>query len=471
MGIENGTVPENQAEGVNNKSNNKFVAKIMSVVRLALAHSGDILKLTGAVIGVLGTILVANYESKMSALTLISEREQAESQLRSSMFSHLISYVAGPTKNNEEIDSHRERVLVELLALNFHEHFEFKPLMLHADKRLSQACNHDHDNIEIEKQAIHDRKSLRSIARRVGDRQVAALLKEKISEPVTLVVTFGDQEKKEKLSKKDFGDEALFKKLLYNDILDDIYTFERSLADQGLLEKKMLDTTDFNKSEIETTINVWQEKKEKLGEKDFGDESLFKKLLYNDILNDNIYTFERSLADQGLLKEKMLDTTDFNKSEIETTIKAWQIRTKSDITQLPDQLTVPLKPEQYVNLIDPDESRNFFFMKSSSPVLGVMVSEVDWENETVEVAFTLSSTADNASEFVSQSFTLTWYDFPLTDNTILPNGKRFALMLSDLDGNESDGTVELKVVWFPKDYFTARERPINHKEFRDTLGI
>ena len=88
-------------------------------------------------------IYVAGYESKMSSITLINQREQAESELRSNMFRHLITPVSGPHIDSNEIDPHRECVLVKLLALNFHENFELKPLMIHVDKRLAEMCEND----------------------------------------------------------------------------------------------------------------------------------------------------------------------------------------------------------------------------------------------------------------------------------------------------------------------------------------
>ena len=152
-------------------------------------NSDPILRLTGTLAIVIGTWIAHSYESKLSSLTLISEREQAQSQLRTNMFSNLITPFSGPSRE-KEIDPHRERVLVELLALNFHEDFEFKPLMLHVDKRLSKACNPNHDcekngeKIISKEQAKEDRASLRSIARRITNKQIKTLIKEGLPYPI-----------------------------------------------------------------------------------------------------------------------------------------------------------------------------------------------------------------------------------------------------------------------------------------------
>jgi hypothetical protein len=66
------------------------------------------------------------------------------------------------------VDLERERLLVELLTLNFHEHFESKPLLLHVEKRIrSELSGQDRER------AL---SSLVSIVRRVSDRQIATLM-------------------------------------------------------------------------------------------------------------------------------------------------------------------------------------------------------------------------------------------------------------------------------------------------------
>jgi hypothetical protein len=65
------------------------------------------------------------------------------------------------------VDLEREQLLVELLTLNFHEHFESKPL-LHVEKRIrSELSGQDRER------AL---SSLVSIVRRVSDRQIATLM-------------------------------------------------------------------------------------------------------------------------------------------------------------------------------------------------------------------------------------------------------------------------------------------------------
>ena len=111
-----------------------------------------------------------NSQRQIAGTTLLSEREKAESELRASMFNSLINPFVG-SQGGERISPDREQLLVELLALNFHEHFELKPLFERVDQRLA-------------KEGILDaRHALRSVADRIIDRQIATLRKEGGGDP------------------------------------------------------------------------------------------------------------------------------------------------------------------------------------------------------------------------------------------------------------------------------------------------
>lgn len=281
-------------------------------------------------IGALSAALIAqSYQSKMTALTMLSEREQAESNLRATMFSNLITPVAGPQKDRE-ISPKREKLLVELLALNFHENFELKPLMEFVYKKLPP----------------DEKKSLRSVARRITTRQIASLLKE------------GDEKNRTDIQQLTFIE----------------------------LPQKPPRT----KPEIEA-----------------------------DNVNKQYLTY---LSSSG--------------------------------TGAPLGL----------------------YLKKESPdgnwLLDIHVSEPDPENENIGVDILVQSKSES-SHSMKITFTLTPFDFPLTDNTLLADGNRFAMILDKIDINENTKlkTVMLRLIWFPKNYFTPRERPINYSEFRKKLGI
>jgi len=260
-----------------------------TILKLFFNNADPILKLAGSLAIVSGALLVHSYESKLSAVTLISEREQAQSQLRASMFSNLITPISGPSKE-KEIESHRERVLVELLALNFHEDFEFKPLMLHVDKRLSKRCNPNHDCEEIiteeqAKQAKEDRTSLRSIARRITSKQIKTLIKEKLPYPIETLNFEGPIVKI-----KDFTDIKLIDKLIKKNIVVEknvdskdclFFYYEANRELTNILRRK-----DFTEAEIDSVLDKFQESFIRqdpimVKKKDFTDKELIKKLIKN----------------------------------------------------------------------------------------------------------------------------------------------------------------------------------------------
>ena len=127
-------------------------------------------------LGAIVAAWLANYfEQNRANLTLINQREQAESSLRATMFGQLISPIAGPGDAGKEIDPLRYAVLAQLLTLNFHEHFELRPLLQDADDRL--ASYHGTISADAVRQA---RFSLRNAAHRVIQRQMATLWEDDI---------------------------------------------------------------------------------------------------------------------------------------------------------------------------------------------------------------------------------------------------------------------------------------------------
>jgi len=66
-------------------------------------------------------------------------------------------------------------------------------------------------------------------------------------------------------------------------------------------------------------------------------------------------------------------------------------------------------------------------------------------------------------------FSLTWFDLPFMDNTLLADGTRFSVIIDQVKEDAQEAV--LKLIWFPKDYFSPRERPTNYSELRRTLGL
>lgn len=130
-----------------------------------------VMKLTVPLGAILAAWLANHFEQNRSNLQLINQREQAESSLRATMFGQLIGPVAGPRAAGEDIDPIRYAVLAELLTLNFHEHFELKPLLQDADDRLAA-----YSGTTLSPAAIQEaRSNLHQAAHRVIQRQIAQL--------------------------------------------------------------------------------------------------------------------------------------------------------------------------------------------------------------------------------------------------------------------------------------------------------
>jgi len=118
------------------------------------------LPIVTAIVALAGTYLTTRINEENNLRDTINQREQAESALRTSMFRELVNPVVGNTGAMVE-EPQRLALLAELLALNFHEHFELGPLLIYVD--------------ELPGQATRERNRLRSIGRRVISRQLAVL--------------------------------------------------------------------------------------------------------------------------------------------------------------------------------------------------------------------------------------------------------------------------------------------------------
>ena len=95
-------------------------------------------------------------------------------------------------------------------------------------------------------------------------------------------------------------------------------------------------------------------------------------------------------------------------------------------------------------------------LDSVQTTLVVDVVDVDREAKELRLDVTIrshSGTGDPVSKNVS--FSVGFYDFPMIDNTRLPNGQRFGITMS----NFSEMGAELTVVLFPGAYASLKEKP------------
>lgn len=164
--------PENEPNSVQKAGRDPAMARKDSLHGPKLTEILDVLaKLIGASAVVFVAVIGHHYQSSMTATTLLVQREQADSTLRASMLRDLIGPFVEFGKENLSVE--REQLLVELMAVNFHENFQLKPLLMHVDHRLVQEKNGKVD----QSQQDDPRESLRSIARRVTQRQLSTIMK------------------------------------------------------------------------------------------------------------------------------------------------------------------------------------------------------------------------------------------------------------------------------------------------------
>jgi hypothetical protein len=126
----------------------------------------------------------------------------------------------------------------------------------------------------------------------------------------------------------------------------------------------------------------------------------------------------------------------------------------------------------------------FFALPSGQGLLSVAVNALDFERETFRVALrhvsaaelepqlppTASPNAEGVSlESRAMEFTTTWYDFPMTDSTLMKSGLRYAFFVDRVCPKEQ--VVRLGVLWFPENFVPAFERPISSKEIMERLNL
>jgi len=145
----------------------------------AKGHLLDWLDATAKLVGasaILGVAILANtLQSRVTGISIQSQREQAESQLRANMFNSLISPIVGSQKDGKPVPAEREVLLAELLALNFNENFELKPLMEDAGERLIAEA----PPARVGQSPTSDvRDALWSIARRIAESQKSSIARE-----------------------------------------------------------------------------------------------------------------------------------------------------------------------------------------------------------------------------------------------------------------------------------------------------
>ena len=351
-------------------------------------YAGMFLKIVAALAIIFATWIGNNFQRKMTAAKLFSEREQAESDLRAGMFNSLLASLVRP---QDQTDIRREQLLTELLALNFDEHFELKPLLEYVDEELSLS------KTLTNSEKVHARGSLRSVARRVIDRQLSLLLREE-APPVVSVQVF-----------KALSEEQ--RDITYNTVR---VGFEEQIT--------MLSPSRRYRISIVPKNPDWEN----------------------------------------------------NTVDIELTV---------------DQIRKPFSDQQ--------DALTVSYYDSAALKFVTMANRPDDPEVTYEITDKKGQEANPDRH--PRNFTLTSFDFPFTDNTLLGDGNRFALTLykveryddeeietspparsQETDSSDEKGRadriadysfMQLEMIWFPPHYYLPRERPINQTEYLHLVGV
>jgi hypothetical protein len=305
-------------------------------------------KLVGASAVLVVALFANSMQSKWTGISIQSQREQAESQLRAGMFGSLISPIGGG-QSDKPMPADREMLLAELLALNFNENFEMKPLMEDALKRIVE------EKGKKTKDGEDTREPLWTIARRISERQKASIGRE--------------------------------------------WSASEANRPSGL-------------PPLASVFRPW-----------------------------------KSDADSGtpgcaFYSVNLNQETELKGEPITATVDCQVAGTFGDI----------------IDLKSPD----------GIYTLRMVAVHPNWEDQKITVSAQpfLSMQKTPRSTDTQYKFELSWLDLPLTDNTVLSDGNRFAIYLRTF----YSGTVSVTVMWFPKGYFTPRERPLNYSEVQQLWG-
>lgn len=311
-----------------------------------------IAKLVGAFAVVAVAVFANSLQTRVTGISIQSQREQAESQLRASMFTSLISPIVGTQRDGQAVPADREQLLAELLALNFYENFELKPLLQDASRRLLDEAEAKRTTVP---QGSDVREPLWSIARRIAERQKASISWEWAA-------------------------------------------YKANQQNNARLPALLL--------------------------------SPWRTSAQSNALGCEVYFLTLDPSPR-----------------------------RPDIIKAGSTCQVIAAFKETVELPSPD----------GNYTLRMVVTEPDWKNQTVKIsAQPFLSGQEIKPTDPTYSFTLTWFDLPLTDNTLLPDGNRFAAYLRTFYPELQK--VVVAVMWFPNGYFTPRERPLNFNEVQELLG-
>jgi hypothetical protein len=344
-------------------------------------------KLAAPAAVIAAAILAQNFQTASNVSQLLQQREESDTKIRAEMFKAITDRLFG--EKGGSLPPEQKAVFSELLALNFHEHIEIKPLMLEIDAALAAALHSEKLGLKQKSAVKARREELWSVARRVRARQIAMLVADAVDADAS--------------------------------------------SSSGLLQSARTAAAGF-------------------------------------------------VSWIGLAQAASAPRPHLERGRVEFLG-----------VRFPADRRLPVESSGIGCDVRAGEGQNGFAgepMWVTSPgggsAIALIVEKAEWNAERFNLRVKLDSGQNIApsaeDQLISPAITgqsavlfkTTWFDFPLTDNTLLASGDRFAVFIDEVCKPTTDPglkAVRLGVLWFPKDYFPPRERPTNYHQSREELGL
>ncbi len=384
-----------------------------------------------AAVGITGFYL----QRSSTESNLLNQREQAETAVRAEMFKTVAEKVV---KAKSEITASEKAVFAEILALNFHQHIELKPLLLDIERQLIRECARQQD--DLSKAAAQDAR-MRKTTSAPNPPAPAAVPAPCDTTDLTELRSAATRVKSRQLQ-----------------IIADAFsgsTREAHKNGPGIVDAVPA-TVQYIALQEDGARPVGNAPTVSSGcaapEHEGG---------INACVHDQL-TF--ALPDRRSTLSISVRSVDFERARASLSV-GYRKQCAGDAA-CPATATVPVTSVGAAGPVLPPPS-------GSLGQCGAFVSDADLElaEKTGKpvVASKAPAPATAGDIRALNDFEITWYDFPLTDNSLLYNKTRYAVVIDRVCPAEK--VIRLGLVWFPQDFAPAYERPITHSELMSRLGL
>ena len=404
-----------------------------------LGHLADFISKIGGVAIAIAVGVTGDSLQKSSARSqLLNQREQAETSVRAEMFKTIAEKVV---KAKTDVTPSEKAVFAEVLALNFHQHIELKPLLLDIERQLIRECA---ERTEQASKALAAGAKGGSAAAKTAAAPVPAVaVSPTPCDPTDLneLRSAATRVKSRQLQiiADAFSGATVAGKKNGSGIVDAVPATVQyiSLQEDGARPVANAPTVQSGCAAPQNEGGI------------------------NACVQDQL-TF--ALPDRKSTLSIAVRGVDFERARAALSV-GYRKQCVGDI-ECQSAPTPAAAPVTAAAAVSPP-------LPGSMGQCGVYVSDEDIDR--AEKTGTLiptgrPSTSATPSDIRALSdYEVTWYDFPLTDNSLLYNKTRYAVVIDRICPAEK--VIRLGLVWFPQDYAPAYERPITHSELMARLGL